>query len=303
VQPHKVYNWYTAELINFKKSDSSIEQGVFYKPENFDLNKKYPVIIHYYERMSPTVYNYIYPSFSNGSIDIPYFVSNGYLVFSADITYAAGRPGSSAYTSIIGAAAYLSRLKYVDSTRLAISGASFGGFETNYIITHSNIFAAAAEGCGVSNLVSFYGLLGGRPGSEHESNQKKVEWGQYRMGGTIWEKPEAYIDNSPIFNLHRVTTPLLMMHNRSDDQVPWYQAIELFTGLRRLHKKVWMLEYDKGTHGVRGKDAIDYTIRLKQFMDYYLKNAPPPKWMTQGIPASKKGIFNGFEFDSPDSIP
>ena len=106
-----------------------------------------------------------------------------------------------------------------------------------------------------------------------------------------------YIENSPIFRADKVTTPLLMLHNRKDASVSWWQGIEFFTGLRRLGKKAWMLEYDEGTHGVNGRDAVDYTIRLMQFFDHYLKEKPAPKWMTEGIPSSRKGVDTGYDLD------
>ncbi len=81
------------------------------------------------------------------------------------------------------------------------------------------------------------------------------------------------------------------------------QSVEFFTGLRRLEKPVWMLQYDEGGHGVSGKDAVDWTIRMTQFFDYYLKGAAPPKWMTEGIPAKLKGIETGYELDNSGKKP
>jgi dienelactone hydrolase len=300
-QLHKDYNWLTTELVTWKQFDSTTCQGVLYKPENFDPQKKYPIIFYYYEQLSFLLFSYPRPDFSIGPIDIPWYVSHGYLVFTPDIHYKAGLPGPSAYNSVVSAAAHLARMPFVDGLKMGITGHSFGGYETNYLITHTNIFAAAAEGAGTSNLISGYGTLRGSHGKEYESGEKNFEIGQYRMGVTLWQRPDLYISNSPIFKADKVTTPLLIMHNRGDRQVNWNQGIELFTGLRRLQKKVWMLEYDDGGHSVAGDDAKDYTIRMMQFFDHYLKGAPAPKWMTQGIPARLKGIETGLALDPAGS--
>jgi hypothetical protein len=122
--------------------------------------------------------------------------------------------------------------------------------------------------------------------------------GQHRMAGTMWDNQQGYIENSPIFKADKVTTPLLIRHNKGDQAVPWGQAVEFFIALRRLDKPVWMLQYDAGGHGnVLEKDKMDYTIRLTQYFNHFLKGAPTPKWMTQGIPATMKGIENGFSLD------
>ncbi len=88
------------------------------------------------------------------------------------------------------------------------------------------------------------------------------------------------------------------MHNKKDNIVPWNQALELFTGLRRLGKKTWMLQYDNGSHVLSNSvDQLDYHFRLSQFFDHYLKGYPPPKWMTQGTPTSFNQIDERYELD------
>jgi dipeptidyl aminopeptidase/acylaminoacyl peptidase len=173
---------------------------------------------------------------------------------------------------------------------MGIQGHSFGGYEVNYLVTRTNMFAAAAEAAGASNLVSKYGSGG-------VNSQWISEEGQYRFGGTLWQKKEQYISNSPVLNSDKVQTPLLVMHNKEDDAVPFTQAVEWFTALRRLGKKVWLLQYDGHGHQLGGKAADDYTIRLTQFFDYYLKGAAPPIWLTKVRPAQLKGVDSGLELD------
>jgi dipeptidyl aminopeptidase/acylaminoacyl peptidase len=153
-------------------------------------------------------------------------------------------------------------------------------------------FRAAMAGAPVANMFSAYGGI--RWGSGF-SRMFQYEHTQSRIGATIWEKPELYIENSPLFGLPKVETPLLIMHNDEDGAVPWYQGIELFMGLRRLSKPVWLLNYNGDDHNLMKEgNRRDLSIRMKQFFDHYLMNAPAPKWMTDGIPAVDKGVDFGY---------
>jgi dienelactone hydrolase len=299
VFPEKKYNWLSSELHFFKNSEGDSINGILYKPENFDPHIKYPVIIHYYEKKSNGLNIYLKPEFSNGDLNIPWFVSNGYLVFEPDIDIKIGEGGESALNVIESAGKYLSQMSFVNSSKIGIQGFSYGGFETNYIVTHTNMFAAACSSAGICDLVSAYGSLIGEGSSQNGFYEK----GQPRMAGTLWEIPELYIKNSPIFNADKVTTPLLMMHTTDDSAVPFSQAIEFFTALRRLKKRVWLLEYNEGNHGVQGASAEDFSIRIGQFFDTYLKGAPPPKWMIYGVPAKLKGVEDRFDLDSNERLP
>lgn len=301
LQPQEKCNWLTTELISWKKIDGSMAQGILYKPENFDSTKKYPVIFNYYEEISYNLHQFPEVGYAYNNINIPWFVSRGYLVFTPDIKYHLGKIGESTYNAVVSAAQYLSHMPWVDPSKLGLSGHSFGGFETNYLVTHSNIFTAALSAAGSSDLMGEYGSVGGINGS---SFQYKFEAGQFRIGFTPWERPDLYIENSPIFKADHITTPVLIMHNKGDDVVPWSQSLGLYMAMRRFAKPVWMLQYDDGNHGItEERDAKDYTMRITQFFDYYLKDAPPPKWMTEGIPAKMKGIETGYELDNSGKIP
>jgi dipeptidyl aminopeptidase/acylaminoacyl peptidase len=182
----------------------------------------------------------------------------------------------------------LAKLPYVDSTKMAIQGQSWGGYQVAYLVTRTNMFAAAGAGAPVANMTSAYGGI--RWGSGL-NRQFQYERSQSRIGATLWQKPDLYIKNSPLFTANKVNTPLLIMHNDQDGAVPWYQGIEYFTALRRLGKKVWMLQYNGEDHNlVERKNRKDLSIRLAQFFDHYLKGAPAAKWIAEGVPATEKGI-------------
>lgn len=284
----KEYNWLSAELMRWKMFDGKMSEGLLFKPENFDPTKKYPVLFYFYERNADLLYNYRAPAPSASTINIPYFVSNGYLVFDPNIYYKKGEPGQSAYNSVVSAAKMLSKLPFVDSTRMAIQGQSWGGYQVAYLVTKTNIFKAAGAGAPVSNMTSAYGGIRWGTGVNRQFQYEKT---QSRIGATLWQRPDLYIKNSPLFSADKIETPLLIMHNDADGAVPWYQGIELFTALKRLGKKVWMLEYNGEDHNlVERKNRKDLSVRLSQFFDYYLKDAPAADWIKRGVPATQKGI-------------
>lgn len=294
-QQQSNYNWYTVELHKWKMFDGKESEGLLFKPENFDPNKKYPVIFYFYERNADTRYNYRAPAPSRSTINIAYFTSNGYLVFDPNIYYKNGEPGESAYNSVVSAAKYLSKMKFVDSTKMAIQGQSWGGYQVAYLVTRTKIFAAAGAGAPVSNMFSAYGGIRWGTGI---SRQFQYEKSQTRLGFTPWQRPDLYTKNSPLFKADKVTTPLLLMHNDKDGAVPWYQSIEFFTALRRLDKKVWLLQYNDEDHNlVERRNAKDLSVRLGQFFDHYLKGAPMPRWMKEGVPATSKGIDWGLKVE------
>ncbi|MDF2191776.1 prolyl oligopeptidase family serine peptidase [Paraflavitalea sp. CAU 1676] len=284
----KDYNWLTSELVKWKMLDGKEAEGLLFKPENFDPKKKYPVIFYFYERDADGLYNYRAPAPSASTVNIAYFVSNGYLVFDPNIYYKNGEPGESAYNSVVSAARYMAKMPWVDSTKMAIQGQSWGGYQVAYLVTRTKMFAAAGAGAPVANMTSAYGGI--RWGSGL-NRQFQYEHSQSRIGATLWQKPDLYLKNSPLFKADKVTTPLLIMHNDADGAVPWYQGIEYFTALRRLGKKVWMLQYNGEDHNlVERRNRKDLSIRLGQFFDHYLKGAPAAKWIAEGVPATDKGI-------------
>jgi dipeptidyl aminopeptidase/acylaminoacyl peptidase len=296
VQPQNRYNWLTSELVSWKGLDGRRLQGILYKPENFDSTKKYPVIVHYYEKKTDGLNAFLEPDFLSGNlnINIPWYVSNGYLVFLPDIHYKIGETGESVINSVLPSVQYLCRMNWVNSKKIGIQGGSFGGYETNYLITHTTIFAAACSASGLSNLVSSYGAL--VRGST--SKQIEFECTQFRLGVNLWQRSDVYIKNSPIFFANRVETPLLIMHTTQDGTCPFADAAAFFTALRRLGKKAWMLQYNDGDHGVYGKSAIDFSTRMIQFFDHYLKDKPAVEWMTGGEFTAKKGVETGCVLDS-----
>lgn len=287
------YNWGTAELYKWKAFNGKMSEGVLYKPENFDPTKKYPLILYFYETHSNTLYDYIDPTPTGSRLNIPFFVSRGYIVFSPDIHYTIGHPAKSCYDYVVSAAQDLAKNKWIDATNMGIQGQSWGGIQVAQLVTMTNIFKAAWAGAPVANMTSAYGGIRWEGGINRQFQYEKT---QSRIGATLWQKPELYIENSPLFHLPKVKTPLVIMSNDADGAVPWYQGIELFTAMRRLGKTVWMLNYNGEAHNlVQRNNKKDISIREQQYFDWLLKGEKPAKWITEGVPAVKKGKDWGLE--------
>ena len=302
VQPQRKFNWHTQELVDWHLPNGELCQGILYKPENLDPGKKYPVIFNVYEEETTYRFYYHVPNWmSTSAVNIPYFTSRGYLVFTPDLHIEIGHVYRKALQCVLAGADALIQKPYVDSSKMAISGMSFGGGQVYYIATHTDRFTVATPSVGCTDFLSAYNSLTTIPSFYDGGGigmQAVMEAGQTRMGATLWQRPDLYIENTAIFHADKVTAPMLMMTNREDNAVPFTQGLEFYMALRRLGKKAWMLEYDGEGHGVhKPENEVDFTTRYTQFMDHYLKGAPPPKWMTDGIPAKRKGIDDGLELD------
>lgn len=291
------YNWGTAELVKWTTPKGFQSEGILYKPEDFDPSKKYPMVVYFYEKLSDGLYNYIPPAPTPSRLNISYFVSNGYLVFTPDITYEIGYPGRSAEEFINSGVEALKKNSWVDGTKIGIQGQSWGGYQVAHLITRTNMYAAAWAGAPVVNMTSAYGGIRWESGMNRQFQYERT---QSRIGATLWEKPELYIENSPLFHFPKVNTPVVLMANDADGAVPWYQGIEMFTALRRLNKPVWMLNYNGEAHNlIQRQNRKDIQIREQQFFDHYLKGKPAPAWMLKGVPATEKGRNWGFEIAEP----
>ena len=275
------FNWGKSELVRYKSADGVPLQGVLIKPDNFDPKKKYPMIVYLYEKLSDTVHNFQNPG-PGTSVNFSYYSSNDYVIFMPDIVYKTGYPGRSAMRCIMPGVEMLVKSGFVDENAIGIQGHSWGGYQIAYMITQTNKFKAAAPGALVSNMFSAYNGIRWGTGIPRQFQYERT---QSRIGASIWDAPDKYMENSPLFYVKNVQTPVLMLHNDNDDAVPWYQGIEFYLSLRRLNKEVYFFNYNGEFHGLRKRqNQKDYSRRMKEFFDHKLKGAPAPEWMKTGIP-------------------
>jgi dienelactone hydrolase len=271
------------QLVNYTSEKGDRLQAALFLPANYEKGKSYPTVVNFYERMSQTANQFQAPS-ANG-FNRSVYTSNGYAVFVPDIAYRVNDPGMSAVWCMVPAVKAAIATGVVDPRRIGITGHSWGGYQTSFLITQTDIFAAAVAGAPLTNMVSMYSLVykntGGANGAIFESSQ-----GRFRGG--FWDNWDAYYRNSPVFFAKNVKTPLMILHNDRDGAVDFTQGVEYFNTLRRMQKPVIMLEYIGENHSLAKRvNQRDYTVRMKEFFDHYLMGAPAPDWMVKGVPRLK----------------
>jgi dipeptidyl aminopeptidase/acylaminoacyl peptidase len=281
----KDFAWGTPELVRWNSLDGLPLEGVLIKPANYQPGRRYPVIVYFYERMSNRLYEFNEPVV-NHRPSFAVYTSNGYAIFLPDVVFDVGRPGYSATKCIVPGVQKLIDMGIADPKAIGLHGHSWSGYETAFVITQTNIFAAAVAGAPVANMTSAYGGIRWESGL---ARQFQYEETQSRIGGSLWEYPERYIENSPLFFADRIRTPLLLMHGDDDGAVPWYQSIEMYLAMRRLGKDCIFLEYrGEPHHPQKYPNKLDYSIRMKQYFDHYLKGEPAADWITNGVPYAGK---------------
>jgi hypothetical protein len=272
-----------SRVIDYTSTRGDKLQAALFLPANYDPAKKYPMVVEFYEKMSQNANVYPQPGFNGFSVSA--YTSNGYAVLEPDIVYKVNDPGMSTVACMVPAVKAAIATGVVDPARVGIHGHSWGGYQTAFLVTQTDIFKTAIAGAPLTDMISMYSLIyrntGGGNGAIFESSQG-------RFFGGYWDNLEAYQRNSPVYHAKNVHTPLLMMANDKDGAVDQTQGIEYFNTLRRLNKPVILLEYKGENHNLRKPENMkDYTIRMKEWFDHYLMDKPAPKWMTDGIPLLK----------------
>jgi dipeptidyl aminopeptidase/acylaminoacyl peptidase len=277
--------WGTSQLIEWKSLKGIPLQGVVILPENFNPEIKYPVLVYFYRFFSQRLYEFNQVVVNHRPC-FPFYTSNGYIIFLPDIRFEIGRPGYSAYECIVPGVEKLIQMGMADPKAIGLHGHSWSGYQTAFVITQTDLFAAAIAGAPVSNMTSAYSGI--RWGSGL-ARQFQYEKSQSRIGKSLVEDPQSYIDNSPVFFADKIKTPLLIQFGDEDGAVPWYQGIELYLSLRRFDKNCIFLQYNGEPHHLKKyANKLDYTIKMKEYLDHYLKGEPAPEWITKGVPFKKK---------------
>lgn len=272
----KDYDWGTAKLLTWKSFSGKENQGNLYLPANYDNKKTYPVIVHFYEKHTTEFNQYHHPEVSTSNINIPTFVSQGYIVFQPDVHYTYSDVGNSVYNDVMSGVEYLISKGITEKGKIGIQGHSFGGYETSFLTTKTDLFSCAIVGSGVSNFTANYPVMR----SNGISTMFKYEADQYRMGSSMHDNLDGYIKNSPIFSAKNIKTPILIFHNDNDRAVPYQEGQSLFFALRRLGKPALLVNYKKEGHTLDvAANRKDWTLKMQQYFDYYLKGATKPDWM------------------------
>jgi dipeptidyl aminopeptidase/acylaminoacyl peptidase len=268
-------------LIDYVGTDGKKLQGALFLPANYQAGKAYPTVVYIYEKLSQGLNSYTPPMVGGGGFNRAYYTSHGYAVFNPDITYRLNDPGVSAKESVLPALQAAIATGVVDAKRVGLQGHSWGGYQTAFLVTQTDVFKAASAGAAWTNMISMYSLVYKNSGS---TNQAIFESSQGRFLGTYNDHWEAYVRNSPVFFAKNVKTPLLMLQNDVDGAVDYTQGVEYFNTLRRAGKDVIMLEYPGENHGlVKKPNQKDYMQRMKEFFDFHLKDKAAPEWLNKGV--------------------
>ncbi len=284
----KEYAWGSKVLINFTNGRGQKLQGTLTLPAGYQPGKKYPMLVYFYEILSNTHHAFSMPTFDDRP-QMSTYASNGYLVFEPDVVYQIGAPGSSALDCVTSGVKKVIEMGYADPAHIGLQGHSWGGYQSSYILTQTSMFAAIVTGAPPTDLISFYDET--YPGSG-TLQQGITEVGQVRMGDDVtpWNHTQLYEEQSALFNVPKITTPFMILQGTADNAVDWHQGLELYAAAKRLGKKVIFLSYPGEPHHLAKKaNQIDFQIRMKQFFDHYLKGAPMPEWMQDGVPQVHKG--------------
>ncbi len=276
------YLWSSGvQLVNYVSDKGDSLQGALFLPAGYEKGKKYPTVVYYYEKMSQSLHNYSNPGFPGGGWNPGMYTSNGYAVFMPDIVYKLDDPGMSAVWCVLPGVKAAIQTGVIDENKIGIQGHSWGGYQTAFLVTQTNMFKAAAPGAALTNMVSMYDLIYWNSGG---GNMSIFEASQGRFKGAPWENWDSYLRNSPIYYVKNVQTPILLLHNDKDGAVDFTQGIEFYSALRRLQKPVVMITYNGENHGINKlENRKDYAVRMMEFFDHYLKGQPAPDWWNRGI--------------------
>lgn len=276
----KEFAWGESQLVRWLDMDGHELDGVLILPGNYQPGKRYPVLVYFYEQFSHRLHHFN-EQVINHRPGFPYYASHGYAIFLPDVRYDIGQPGYSATRSIVPGVQKLIEKGIADPDAIALHGHSWSGYQAAHMAAQTHIFAAIIAGAPVSNMTSAYSGIRWSTGL---ARQFQYEMTQSRIGGSLWEKRERYIENSPVFFADRIRTPMLIMFGDEDGAVPWEQGIELYLAMRRLHKDVIFLQYrGEGHHPREYANKLDYYIRMKEYLDHYLKGEPAPEWIREGL--------------------
>ena len=277
------FAWGTSRLVEWSSMDGTPVQGVLILPGKYKEGEKYPVIVYFYELFSQRLHEFN-PQLVNHRPSFPFYASNGYAVFLPDVRYTEGLPGYSAIKYIVPGVQKIIDMGVADPKAIGIHGHSWSGYQAAHMVTMTDMFAAAVVGAPVGNMTSAYSGIRWGSGLARQFQYEKT---QSRIGKTMWERLDLYIENSPVFKADRINTPMLIQFGDADEAVPWYQGIELYLAMRRLEKDVVFLQYHGEPHHLQKyPNKLDYSIKMKQYFDYYLKGEPAADWILNGVPYS-----------------
>jgi dipeptidyl aminopeptidase/acylaminoacyl peptidase len=269
------------EIINYKNPEGNLLKGVLYYPAQFDAKKKYPMVVHIYQRQHRTSNQYMTPlAIFPLAFNIRVLLEKGYFVYMPDIVSDSSGVGWAALHCVESAMDALAVRKDIQIGKVGLIGHSFGGYQTNFIATHSNRFTTYISGAGASDIIRMYF-------SYNYTSSNPFYWqfesGQYNMKYSFAENKQLYFRNNPIHDVEKVNAPILLWAGKNDKRIVWDQVMEFYIGLKRNRKDVVALFYPNQAHAFQNgsKEEKDLSERVMQWWDYFLKDKKDVGWIDQ----------------------
>ena len=274
------YAWGTAELLDYQNTRGVDLQAALYYPADYQPGRKYPMLVYFYEITSNTLHNYQAPSertYYNPTV----WTQEGYFVLRPDIVYRDRNPGLSAVEALVPAVQRAVETGMIDETKVGLIGHSWGGYQTAFVPTQTDIFAAAVAGAPLTDLYSMYLSVYWNTGS---TDARIFEISQGRMEVPPWQDLDSYLANSPVHHIEKLNTPMLVTFGTEDGAVDWDQGTIMYNAARRAGKDFVLLVYEGENHGLAKKpNQIDYHRRILEWFGHYLKGEPAAPWIVEGV--------------------
>ena len=266
----EVAEWGKPELVNFTMKNGTNSKYVLIYPTHYNPRKKYPMVVNIYEDQSRWIHEF-HPlsDFGTSGFNPTHYTLDGYFILMPDIEYKLGNPGISALKYVSESLDHVIKKVDIDTTKIGLYGFSFGGYESAFIATQTNRFAAVAAGAAITNLVTYYQTINWGSGREE---MWRLEDYQMRMGKPYFEIKEEYIKNSPFHSIENLNTPILLWAGAEDYHIDYNESIRFYLALRRLKKKVKLLLFEDEGHNIIAAHKREYlSLEIKKWFDKYCK--------------------------------
>lgn len=273
------FNWGKSELITYTNADGKELQAALVYPANYEPGKKYPMVVYIYEILSNGIHGYTTPSIRS-AYNITNFSQRDYFILRPDIVYDIDDPGVSAVKCVVPAVETMLETGMIDENKLALTGHSWGAYQTSFIVTQTDLFAGAVAGAPLTDMISMSLNIYWNSGTP---DQKIFETSQGRFSGPWYEQYEAHKRNSPMYHVQDTKTPLLIAFGDKDGAVDWQQGIAMYGTMRRMELPHVLLVYEGENHGLaKRENQIDYYRRMNDWFDHYVLGEEPADWIING---------------------
>lgn len=266
-------------VVSYKNKNGKLLKGILYYPSHFNIQKKYPMIVHLYEIQNRSSNQYLSPlNTFPVAFNIRMMLERGYFVFLPDVAPDSSGVGLSALHCVNSAMDMVQYNNNIDMTRVGLIGHSFGGYLTNFIATQSNRFATYISGAGAADIVRMYFSYNYTSGNPF---YWQFESGQYPMKGTFADNKDLYLNNNPIQYVEKVIAPILLWAGKEDKRIDSDQVLEFYVGLRKNNKNAVALFYPGQAHVFKrgSKEEKDLSTKITEWFDYFLRDQRKVEWI------------------------